>query len=182
MIPLHICSMCIKTHQVGKQEVGIWRVQKCFPQYGILTCIWSLWPNIRFLPSIVAEKNILGRTDVKQYYPLSGGAGGIKIYQFVFFLFNFLQQKKHVSTILSKSLISTREWTYIRPKKNKCVSNCVSSKLGTVGRDFFFETYKYAPSSKISEFCRSIFFGIIFFRAGRSETHILFWPKQDFHI
>jgi hypothetical protein len=34
----------------GKQEVGI-----CFPQYGVL--IWSLWPNIRFLPSIVAEKN-----------------------------------------------------------------------------------------------------------------------------
>ena len=28
--------------------------QKCFPQYGVP--IWSLWPNIRFLPSIVAEK------------------------------------------------------------------------------------------------------------------------------
>jgi hypothetical protein len=55
----------------GKQEVGIWRVKKCFPQYGIH--IWSLWPNIRFLPSIVAEKNatknILGRTEVKQYTP-----------------------------------------------------------------------------------------------------------------
>jgi hypothetical protein len=36
----------------GKQEVGIWRVQKRFPQYGIP--IWSLWPNIRFLSSIVA--------------------------------------------------------------------------------------------------------------------------------
>jgi hypothetical protein len=34
----------------GKQEVEIWRVQKCFPQYGIP--IWSLWPNIRFLSSI----------------------------------------------------------------------------------------------------------------------------------
>jgi hypothetical protein len=40
----------------GKQEVGVWRVQKRFPQYGIP--IWSLWPNIRFLPSIVAEKNV----------------------------------------------------------------------------------------------------------------------------
>jgi hypothetical protein len=39
----------------GKQEVGIWRVKKRFPRYGIP--IWSLWPNIRFLPSIVAEKN-----------------------------------------------------------------------------------------------------------------------------
>jgi hypothetical protein len=36
-------------------EVGIWWVQKRFPRYGVP--IWSLWPNIRFLPSIVAEKN-----------------------------------------------------------------------------------------------------------------------------
>jgi hypothetical protein len=39
----------------GKQEVGIWWVQKRFPRYGLP--IWSLCPNIRFLPSIVAEKN-----------------------------------------------------------------------------------------------------------------------------
>jgi ribosomal protein L37AE/L43A len=51
----HICSMCIKINKVGKQEVGIWWVQKCYPQYGIP--IWCLWPNIRFLPSTVAEKN-----------------------------------------------------------------------------------------------------------------------------
>jgi hypothetical protein len=47
--------MCIKINKVGKQEVGIWWVQKRFPRYGVP--IWSLWPNIRFLPSIVAEKN-----------------------------------------------------------------------------------------------------------------------------
>jgi hypothetical protein len=35
---------------------GIWWVQKRFPRYGVP--IWSLWPNIRFLPSIVAEKNV----------------------------------------------------------------------------------------------------------------------------
>jgi hypothetical protein len=46
--------MCIKINKIGKQEVGIWWVQKCFPRYGVP--IWSLWPNIRFLPSIVAEK------------------------------------------------------------------------------------------------------------------------------
>ena len=40
---------------LGKQEVGIWRVWKRFPRYGVP--IWSLWPNIRFLPSIVVEKN-----------------------------------------------------------------------------------------------------------------------------
>jgi hypothetical protein len=48
--------MCIKINKIGKQEVGIWWVQKCFPRYGVP--IWSLWPNIRFLPSIVAEKNV----------------------------------------------------------------------------------------------------------------------------
>jgi hypothetical protein len=52
----HICSMCIKINKIGKQEVGIWWVQKRFPWYGVP--IWSLWPNIRILPSIVAEKNV----------------------------------------------------------------------------------------------------------------------------
>jgi hypothetical protein len=52
----NVCSMCIKINKVGKQEVGIWWVQKHFPRYGVP--IWSLWPNIRFLPSIVAEKNV----------------------------------------------------------------------------------------------------------------------------
>jgi hypothetical protein len=72
----HICSMCRKINKVGKQEVGIWRVQKRYPQYGIP--IWCLWPNIIFLPSTVTEKNatkhILDgrtgrRTEVKQYTP-----------------------------------------------------------------------------------------------------------------
>ena len=51
----NVCSMCIKINKVGKQEVGIWRVQKRYPQYGIP--IWRLWPNIRFVPSTVTEKN-----------------------------------------------------------------------------------------------------------------------------
>jgi hypothetical protein len=46
--------MCLKINKIGKQEVGIWWVQNRFPRYGVP--IWSLWPNIRFLPSIVAEK------------------------------------------------------------------------------------------------------------------------------
>ncbi len=52
----HICSMCIKINKVSKQEVGIWWVQKRFLRYGVP--ISSLWPNIRSLPSIVAEKNV----------------------------------------------------------------------------------------------------------------------------
>ena len=48
--------MCIKINKVGKQEEGIWWVQKHFPRYEVP--IWSLWPYIRFLPSIVAEKNV----------------------------------------------------------------------------------------------------------------------------
>ena len=51
----HICSMCIQINKVGKQEVGIWRIQKRYLQYG--RPIWCLWPNIRFLPSTVTEKN-----------------------------------------------------------------------------------------------------------------------------
>ena len=80
----NVCSMCIKINKVGKQEVGIWWVQKRFPRYGVP--IWSLWPNIRFLPSTVTEKNatknILDgrkdrRTKVKQYTPPPSGSGGI---------------------------------------------------------------------------------------------------------
>ena len=66
---VHICSMCIKINKVGKQEVGIWRVQKTLPTiWYTYLCIWRLWPNIRFLPSTANEKsatkNILdGRKD-----------------------------------------------------------------------------------------------------------------------
>jgi hypothetical protein len=52
----NVCSMCIKINKVAKQKVGIWWVEKRFPRYGVP--IWSLWPNITSLPSIVAEKNV----------------------------------------------------------------------------------------------------------------------------
>ena len=38
--------------QTGRRNLT---VKKRVPRYGVP--IWSLWPNIRFLPSIVAEKN-----------------------------------------------------------------------------------------------------------------------------
>jgi hypothetical protein len=39
-----------------RRKMSIYGSQKRFPQYGIP--IWSLWPNIRFLSSIFAEKNV----------------------------------------------------------------------------------------------------------------------------
>jgi hypothetical protein len=78
---VHICSMFIKNQLVGKQEVGIWQVQKRYPQYSIP--IWRLWPNIRFLPSTVTEKNATknildGQTDRGKtvYPPPPSGSGG----------------------------------------------------------------------------------------------------------
>jgi hypothetical protein len=47
----------------GKQEVGIWWVKKRFPRYEVP--IWSMWPNIRSLPSIVIWSQALYR------YPIS---------------------------------------------------------------------------------------------------------------
>jgi hypothetical protein len=47
--------LCIKISKIGKRELGIWWGQKHFPWYGVPK--WSLWQNIRFLPSIFAEKN-----------------------------------------------------------------------------------------------------------------------------
>jgi ribosomal protein L37AE/L43A len=69
----HICSMCIKSNKVGKQEVGIWWIQKCFPRYGVP--IWSLWPNIRSLPSTVAEKNVTKNVHICSMYQQSRQTG-----------------------------------------------------------------------------------------------------------
>ena len=45
----NVCTMCIKINKVGKQEVGIWWVQKRFPRYGVpikyqisaINCCWE---------------------------------------------------------------------------------------------------------------------------------------------
>ena len=41
------------------------RVKKRFPRYGVP--MWNLWPNIRFLPSIVAEKNATNNVHMQMY-------------------------------------------------------------------------------------------------------------------
>jgi hypothetical protein len=119
---VHICSMCIKINKVGKQEVGIWWVQKRFPQYGIP--IWHLWPNIRFLPSTVTEKNATknildGRTEVKQYTPL-GERGYNKI-----------------SFTLVKSKIQLKQWD-IFFQENCNLSSHNNSLKAIIWLTFFF--------------------------------------------
>jgi hypothetical protein len=75
-------KLVTKNQISAKQELGIWWVQKYFPQYGIP--IWHLWPNIRFLPSTVTEKNATknildGQTDRgKTVYPPPFGERGYK--------------------------------------------------------------------------------------------------------
>jgi hypothetical protein len=82
-------------------------VPPCFgyPQYGIP--IWRLWPNIRFLPSTVTEKNATknildGRTDRGKivYPPPPSGSGGTHwTYMHIFrhiFLSNYWWQKSDI--------------------------------------------------------------------------------------
>ena len=85
----------------------------------------------------------IGIRDIK-CYPCLYGMGDIQFYPclFVHPAFGF-----HSITEVS-----------LRPKKKICVFPIAwSSKLGSIGRDFvvvfFVETYKYAPSSKITQAC-----------------------------
>ena len=97
----HICSMCIKINKVVKQEVGIWWVQKRFPQYGIP--IWSLWPNIRFLPSIVAEKNVTKNVYKNQLNRQTGSRNltGPKTLPTIWYTYMTLVTKYQISAINS---------------------------------------------------------------------------------
>jgi hypothetical protein len=56
--------------------------------------------------------------------------------------------------ILHASKIGIGIWFRLGQKKNMCVSDCMVFKI-RVGRSgfFFFETYKHAPSSKITQTC-----------------------------
>ena len=79
-IRAHACAFTVPSGKIGMNTRKS-QVQKRFPQYGIPN--WSLWPNIRFLPLIVAEKNAAknilgGRKDRDRgktvYPPPPGGA------------------------------------------------------------------------------------------------------------
>jgi hypothetical protein len=58
---MHICTFFVTFFSATIDDrnliFGIWWVQKRFPRYGVP--IWSSWPNIRSLSSIVAEKNVM---------------------------------------------------------------------------------------------------------------------------
>jgi hypothetical protein len=47
-----------------ESDIWIWWIQKRFQRYGVP--IWSLWPNIRSLPSIVAEKNVMKNVHISR--------------------------------------------------------------------------------------------------------------------
>jgi hypothetical protein len=54
----HICSFFVAFFSAiidGRNLMFGHKLQKRYPQYGIP--IWCLWPNTRFLPSTVTEKN-----------------------------------------------------------------------------------------------------------------------------
>jgi hypothetical protein len=78
----HLTYICICTFFVAFFSVTI---QKHYPHYGIP--IWCLWPNIRFQPSTVTEKNATknildgrkdGKTDRgKTVYPLPLRGAGV---------------------------------------------------------------------------------------------------------
>jgi hypothetical protein len=109
--------MCIKINKVGKQEVGIWWVQKCFPRYGVP--IWSLWPNIRFLPSIVAEKNVTSNTFdslkqvVKQIWQSKTNLMGSKTLPTIWGTYIKLVTKYQISAINSCLEKCDEKWAYM---------------------------------------------------------------------
>ena len=68
---IYICMFNVYKNQLSRQSGS-----RDLTGLKTLPTIWSLWPNIRFLPSIVAEKNILGRTGRgKTVYPLRWSGG-----------------------------------------------------------------------------------------------------------
>ena len=133
----------------GKQEVGIWRVKKFFPRYGVP--IWSLWPNIRFLPSIVAEKNatknghisrlVIGTSrtvgSAKKFVRIISGFGGgeftktlRKVCTCQKLKFSFLETCLVYSCIwsvtLAKSIVPRKTW---RKLWHSCISKLFLTKM-----------------------------------------------------
>ena len=104
-----------------KQEVGIWRVKKRFPRYGVP--IWSLWPNIRFLPSIVGEKNVKKNVHICSMCIETGSRNltGPKTLPTIWYTYMMLLTKYQISAINSywekcdeKYLGRTEGWTEVK--------------------------------------------------------------------
>jgi hypothetical protein len=81
----------------GNHQPG--RVKKRFALYGVP--IWSLWPNIRFLPSIVAEKNVTKNGHIQNVCSMC-----IKINK----VHTFVHVYTHFSSHFSKQLLMTGIW------------------------------------------------------------------------
>ena len=114
----NVCSMCIKINKVCKQEVGIWWVQKRSPRYGVP--IWSLRPNIRSLPSIVAETKYIVYAYMFNVYknqlsrqPRSRNLTGPKMLPTIWHTYMKLVTKYQISAINSCWEKCDEKWAYM---------------------------------------------------------------------
>jgi hypothetical protein len=134
----------------GKQEIGIWRVKKRFPRYGVP--IWSMWPNIRFLPLIVAEKNATKNEHIcsmcikNQQSQQTGSRNlmGPKTLPTIWYTYMTLVTKYQISAINSywekcneKYLGRTEGQTEGQTDRGKTVYPPPPSGSGGIIRDFF---------------------------------------------
>ena len=133
--------MCIKINKIGKQEVGIWWVQKRFPQYGVP--LWSLWPNIRFLPSIVAEKKVTKNVYKNQLSRQTGTRNltGPKTLPTIWYTYMTLVTKYQISAINSyweKCDEKYLGWTDGQTDRGKTVCPPPPSGSGGIIKDVLF--------------------------------------------
>jgi hypothetical protein len=139
----------------GKQEIGIWRVKKRFPRYGVP--IWSVWPNIRFLPLIVAEKNATKNEHIcsmcikNQQSQQTGSRNlmGPKTLPTIWYTYMTLVTKYQISAINSywekcneKYLGRTEGQTEGQTDRGKTVYPPPPSGSGGIIRDFFLNSKK----------------------------------------
>ena len=120
--------MCIKIDKIGKQEVGIWWVQKRFPRYGVpirSLCLFVTKYQISAINSCwekCDEKylgRMEGRTEVKQYTPLPlRGGGGIIKYEKWANMFNVYKNQQSRQTgsrnLMGQKTLPTIWYTYIK--------------------------------------------------------------------
>ena len=145
----------------GKQEVGIWWVQKCFPRYGVP--IWSLWPNIRSLPSIVAEKNVTKNVHMFNVYKnqlswqtRSRNLTGPKTLPTIWGTYMKLVVKYQISAINSCWEKSNEKCAYMFNVYKNQLSWQTGSRNLTGPKTLPTIWYTYDACDQISDFCHQV--------------------------
>jgi hypothetical protein len=132
------CQMCIKINKYGKQEVGIWWVQKHFPRYGVRNCWWQksdIWSQASYRYTILWVAFL----DPSDSYFLFADLVGFYThwtYMHIFrhiFLSNYWWQKSDYMKLVTKYQISA-----INSCWEKCDEKCA----------YMFNVYKNQPSRK----------------------------------